>query len=79
MTCWASSETFVGSAGILPAAAGGLFFMSRRCNPDSFSALPQTVRQNAGHGGQHARAPLYLLTIQRFNDLTVHHAHRSHI
>jgi len=24
MTCWASSETFVGSAGILPAAAGML-------------------------------------------------------
>jgi hypothetical protein len=32
MTCWASSETFVGSAGILPAAAGMLpavFFSCR--------------------------------------------------
>ena len=62
MTYWANSETFVGSAGILPAATDMLpvAFSSRR-GPlvrNWLSRLIQGVRQNAGQSGQDARAPL---------------------
>jgi len=61
MTYWANSETFVGSAGILPGATGMLpvAFFARR-GPlfrNWLSGLIQGVWQNAGHSGQHARAP----------------------
>jgi hypothetical protein len=62
MEYWSKGEAFVGSAGILPAAAGilpGAFFSRRGTTVrNSFSAQTQTVRQNAGQSGQHARAPL---------------------
>jgi hypothetical protein len=67
MKYWDKVEAFVGSAGILPAAAGmlpGAFFSRRGAtirNP--FSGRTQAVRQNAGQSGQHARAPLQRLTI----------------
>ena len=63
MEYWGNSEAFVGSAGILPAAAGILpvAFFSRGAVTvrNSFSGLIQAVRQNAGHSGQHARTPLH--------------------
>jgi hypothetical protein len=62
MECWGKGEAFVGSTGILPAAAGmlpGAFFSLRGTTVrNSFSARTQAGRQNAGQNGQHARAPL---------------------
>jgi hypothetical protein len=62
MEYWGKGEAFVGSAGILPAAAGMLpeAFFSRRgiTVRNSFPARTQAVRQDAGQSGQHARAPL---------------------
>src|SRR4029077_12055723 len=62
MEYWGKGEAFVGSAGILPAAAGmlpGAFFSRRGTTVrNSFSARTQAVRQNAGQSGQHARAPV---------------------
>jgi hypothetical protein len=70
MNYWVCSETFVGSTGILPASAGMLpavcFTHSHATVRNSFPELIQTIRQNAGQGGQHARAPLRDPTIQQF-------------
>ncbi len=63
MEYWYNGEALVGSAGILPAAAGMLpaAFCRRRSAPvrDSFSEPIQAVWQDARHGGQHARAPFH--------------------
>jgi hypothetical protein len=63
MEYWGKGEAFLGSAGILPAAAGMLprAFFSRRGATvrNSFSGRSQAVRQNAGQDGQHARVPLH--------------------
>jgi hypothetical protein len=62
MEYWGKSEAFMGSAGILPAAAGmlpgALFSRRGAAILNSFLARTQAVRQNAGQSGQHARAPL---------------------
>lgn len=84
MEYWDKGEAFMGSAGILPAVTGMLpvaSFSRRGAAIRSYwPAQTSVVRQNAGQGGQHARAPL------RSNDSTIHnimihkvHAHRSHI
>jgi hypothetical protein len=82
MEDWGEGEAFMGSAGILPAATSMLpvaFFSQRGAAiRNSFSARTSAVRQNAGQGGQHARAPLRDPTI---HNVTIHevHAHWSHI
>jgi hypothetical protein len=77
MKYWGKGDAFVGSAGILPAAAGmlpGAFFSRRGATVhNSFSGRTQTVRQNAGQSGQHARSP----STFTIHDVTIHEVHAN--
>jgi hypothetical protein len=67
MEYWSRGTDILGTAGILPAAAGmlpGAFFSRRGATVRNlFSGPTQAVRQNAGQSGQHTRAPLRALTL----------------
>jgi hypothetical protein len=82
MEYYGKGEAFMGGAGILPAATGMLpvasFSRHGAAIRNSFSARSSAVRQNAGQGGQHARAPLRDRTIHNLTIQEVH-AHRSYI
>jgi hypothetical protein len=67
MKCWSSGSSFVGSAGILPVRAGilpAIFCQGGKpLEFVNFAMITQTVRQNAGRCGQHARAPHHVVTL----------------
>lgn len=67
MEYWGNSEAFVGSAGILPAAAGMLPVAIASCFHVARSVALNAVRQNAGQSGQHARAPRNHVRFTRSN------------
>ena len=82
MEYWGKGEAFVGSAGILPAAAGklpGAFFLTSRHYSSEFvfsanSSCPAKCRT------ERATCPRSRSTFT-IHDVTIHevHAHRSHI